>query len=151
MRLSKFQSFSIWVFGKSFNADCQDFILQSPPFCFAINMNRSNRIPIVSPELVAPRCSAKNVFLKISQNPQENTCARASFLLKLQASDCNFNKKGTLSEVFSCEFCGIYNTFIYRALPVAASFLSAPVNQTSERCNHYPILDNQFRLHNSIN
>ena len=26
------------------------------------------------------RCSVKNVFLKISQNAQENTCARVSFL-----------------------------------------------------------------------
>ena len=29
----------------------------------------------------------KKVFLKISQNWQENTCARGSFLIKLQASD----------------------------------------------------------------
>ena len=31
------------------------------------------------------RCSVKKVFLKISQNSPENVCARASFLLKLQA------------------------------------------------------------------
>ena len=30
-------------------------------------------------------CSVKKVFLEISQNPQENTCARISFLIKLQA------------------------------------------------------------------
>ena len=29
--------------------------------------------------------SAKKVFLEISQNSQENTCARVSFLLKFQA------------------------------------------------------------------
>ena len=34
---------------------------------------------------VVQRCSAKKVFLKISQNSQENTCARVSFLIKLQA------------------------------------------------------------------
>ena len=28
----------------------------------------------------------ENVFLEISQNSQENTCARVSFLIKLQAS-----------------------------------------------------------------
>ena len=28
----------------------------------------------------------KKVFLEISQNPQENTCARVSFLTKFQAS-----------------------------------------------------------------
>ena len=27
----------------------------------------------------------KKVFLEILQNPQENTCVRASFLIKLQA------------------------------------------------------------------
>ena len=32
------------------------------------------------------RCSAKKVFLEILQNSQENTCARVSFLIKLQAS-----------------------------------------------------------------
>ena len=30
------------------------------------------------------RCSVKKVFLKISQNSQENTCDRVSFLIKLQ-------------------------------------------------------------------
>ena len=30
----------------------------------------------------------KKVFLKISQNSQENTCARVSFLIKLQAYRC---------------------------------------------------------------
>ena len=33
-------------------------------------------------EGVARRCSVKNLFLKISQNSQENTCARVSFLIK---------------------------------------------------------------------
>ena len=35
-------------------------------------------------EAVTQRCSVKKVFLKISQNSQENTCARVSFLIKLQ-------------------------------------------------------------------
>ena len=30
------------------------------------------------------RCSVKKVFLEISQNSQKNTCARVSFLIKLQ-------------------------------------------------------------------
>ena len=33
-------------------------------------------------ETVAQRCSVKKVFLEISQNSQENTCARVSFLIK---------------------------------------------------------------------
>ena len=35
-------------------------------------------------EAVAQRCSVKNLFLEISQNSQENTCARVPFLIKLQ-------------------------------------------------------------------
>ena len=38
-----------------------------------------------SQEAVAQRYSVKKVFLEISQNSQENTCARDSFLIKLQA------------------------------------------------------------------
>ena len=37
-------------------------------------------------EVVAKRCSVKKVFLEISLNSQESTCARVSFLIKLQAS-----------------------------------------------------------------
>ena len=36
-------------------------------------------------EAVVQMCSVKKVFLKISQNSQENTCARVSYLIKLQA------------------------------------------------------------------
>ena len=73
-------------------------------------------------EAVIQRCSVKKVFLKISQNSQENTCARASFLIKLLAEACNFIKKEALAQVFSCEFCEIFkNTYFYRTPPVAAS------------------------------
>ena len=37
-------------------------------------------------EAVVQKCSAKKVFLEISQNSQQNTCARVCFLIKLQAS-----------------------------------------------------------------
>ena len=73
-------------------------------------------------EAVFRRCSVKKVFLEISQNAQENTCARVSFLIKLQAGACNFIKKEILAQVFSCEFCEISkNTFFYRT-PLAAAF-----------------------------
>ena len=50
----------------------------------------------------------KKVFLEISQNSQESTCARVPFLIKLQ--------------VFSSEFCEIFkNTFFYRTPLVAVS------------------------------
>ena len=34
-------------------------------------------------EAVVQSCSVKKVFIEISQNSQENTCARDSFLIKL--------------------------------------------------------------------
>ena len=62
----------------------------------------------------------KKVFLEISQNSQENPCARASLLIKLQA--CKFIKREALAQVFSCEFCGISkNTFLAKHLWEAAS------------------------------
>ena len=69
----------------------------------------------------------KKAFLEISQNSQKNTCARVSFLIKLQTL-----AKETLAQVFSCEFCGIFkNTSSYRTPLVAA--LSAAVRLIS-RC-----------------
>ena len=43
-------------------------------------------------------------LIEISQNSQESTCARVSFLIKLHAKACNFIKKETLAQMFSCEF-----------------------------------------------
>ena len=58
-------------------------------------------------EAVIQRCSLKKVFLEISQNSQENTRVRVSFLI-----------------MFSCKFYNISkNTFSYRTPPVAASEL----------------------------
>ena len=76
-------------------------------------------IKLLSAEAVVRRCSEKKVFLVISRNSHKNTCARVSFLIKLQASACNFIKKETLSQGkealakgFTCEFCEISkNTF----------------------------------------
>ena len=63
-------------------------------------------------EAVTQSCSVKNVFLKILQNLQKNTCARVSFLINLQTSG-NFIKKVALAQVFSHEFCEIFkNTFL---------------------------------------
>ena len=63
-------------------------------------------------EAVVPRCFVEKVFLEISQNSQENTCARVSFLIKLQALGLQLIKKESLAQLFSCEFCEISkNTF----------------------------------------
>ena len=53
----------------------------------------------------------QKVFLKISQNLQENTCVRFSFLIMLQA--LQFYEKETHTQVFSCEFCEIFKGTIF--------------------------------------
>ena len=77
-------------------------------------------------EAVSQMCSVKKVFLKISQNSEENTCVRVSFSIKLPDYQvCNFIRKETLPQVFSCEFYKIFkNTFFYRPPLVAASNIS---------------------------
>ena len=79
-------------------------------------------------EVVARRCSIKKVFLEISQNSQENTCARNHFLIKLQAKAWNFIKKESLTQMFSCEISKIFkNTFFYRTPAAVASFMTSNI------------------------
>ena len=49
-------------------------------------------------EVVVRRCSVKKMFLEISQNSQENTCACVSLLIKLQASGLRQNISGGFTE-----------------------------------------------------
>ena len=64
----------------------------------------------------------KMVFIKISQNSQENTCTRVSLLIKLQAVPATLLKKETLAQVFSWEFCVISkNTFFTEHIRMTAS------------------------------
>ena len=72
-------------------------------------------------EPVTRRCYVKKVFF-VFRKICRKTCARVSFLIKLQAEACNFIKKETLASVLSCKFCEISkNTFFYGTLPVADS------------------------------
>ena len=65
-----------------------------------------------------PEVFVKKLFLKTSENSQESTCARVSFLIKIFL----FIKKEVLAHVFSCKFCEILrNTLFYRTPLVAAS------------------------------
>ena len=80
------------------------------------------------------RCSVKKgvlwkkAFLKISQNSQENTWARVYFLIKLQVARveaCNFIKKETPAQVFSCDFVKVsMKTFFTEHLWMTASNLT---------------------------
>ena len=67
---------------------------------------------------VQPYSSVKKVFLKISQNSQENICVAVSFLIELLA----LTKKATPTHVSACEFCEIFEIiFLRTTFPVATS------------------------------
>ena len=69
-------------------------------------------------------CSVKTVFFKISKNSQENNCVRVSFLIKQQDSGVRHATLLKKRLWRTCEFCEIFqNTFSYRTLPVAASYM----------------------------
>ena len=87
-----------------------------------LQSHRNQSIDLDTAEAVVRRCSIKKVFLKISQNSQEDTCARISFLIKLQAWELQLYKKETLAQVLSFEVYEVFNnTYFYRTPPVAVS------------------------------
>ena len=80
-----------------------DRVLSTPLTLFYLIM-------VIMTETVAQRCSLKKVFLEISQNLQENTCARVSFLIKLQAVMIILylyfkTLKGCIGYIFANLFC----------------------------------------------
>ena len=57
-------------------------------------------------------CCKKGVIRNFVKFTGKHLCQSLSFLTKLQAQTCNFIKKETLAQLFSCEFCEIStNTF----------------------------------------
>ena len=73
------------------------------------------------------RSSSREVFckkgvLEISQNSQENTCARVSFLLKLKKRKKEILTQETLTQAFSCEFCEISKNTYFHRTPLVAAF-----------------------------
>ena len=61
-------------------------------------------------EAVVRRCSVKRVFLETLQNSQENTCARASFLIKLKARPATLLKKRLWGRCFPVNFVKFLRT-----------------------------------------
>ena len=74
------------------------------------NALRNTDLVLQLMEAVVRRRSAKKVFLEISQNSQENTCARVFCLIKLQAEPCSFIKKETLAQGFPDNFAKFLRT-----------------------------------------
>ena len=72
-------------------------------------------------EAVIQRCSVNKVFLKVLQNSQANTCTRVSLLTKLRPQACEYVKKETLAQVFSCEIFVVYKSTFFHRTPLAAA------------------------------
>ena len=111
-------------------------------YCFPTVLSFKNIKFSFNSEAVLQGCSVKKVFLEISQNSQESTCARVSFLMKMQDKACNFIKKETLPLVFSCEFCDICkNTFFTEHLRWLLLLIAALIfiSQTLVSFSIFPI------------
>ena len=91
-----------------------------------------------------PEMFFKRVLLKISQNSQENTYARVSFVINMQADAGNFIKKETWHRCFPVnfakierEFCGIFWVKVvakHMALgPLGPHFMHMRVNKMIHR------------------
>ena len=67
-------------------------------------------------EEVVQKCSIKKVFLKILQNSQGNPLCQSLFFNKTATS------KATLAQVFSCEYCKIFENIFFKRTPSVAAF-----------------------------
>ena len=77
-----------------------------------IVMNLRGSIPYFCTSSSHQMCSIKKSLLKSFAKFTESTCAKVSFLIKLQANTCNFIKDETLRQMFSSEFSENFkNTF----------------------------------------
>ena len=85
------------------------------------------------------RCSVRKGVLRNFVNSLENTCATVFFLIKLQAP-CNFIKKETLAQVFSCDFCEISkNTFFTEHLHATFFYYLIFTRVDLSNTTHWPI------------
>ena len=87
-----------------------------PLTIFAKNRVRNTPLVVVSCSVIMAdhrsshwRCSVEKSALKVLQNSQENTCTRV-FLIKLQASTCNFIKQRLQHRSFFVNFANFQRT-----------------------------------------
>ena len=78
--LNSFEECSVWKPAGPFVSHLN--IAFDSESTFRIPLKLDFRVPIS--EAVVRRCSVKKVFLKVSQNSQENSFARGSFLIELK-------------------------------------------------------------------
>ena len=73
-------------------------------------------------EAVVQSCSVEKVILEISQNSQENTCAKVSFLTELQASGLHVNTICSLFMMLVSYLATMY-LFLFLHFNIHAFFL----------------------------
>ena len=73
----------------------------------------------------------KKVFLKISQYSQQSTCARISFLIKLQAEAATLLKERRWDKCFAVNFANILETLFYRTPTVTDSVCKTAMANTN--------------------
>ena len=91
------------------------------------------------------RCSVKKMFLEISQNWQENTCVRVSFLIKLQAFFCRTPLVATFIPCWTVttEIKELWNLKLHtlagmlKALFILGIYFRAPRKVISFQGNHF--------------
>ena len=105
---------------------------------------------LVNTEVAVCRGSVKKMFLKISQNSQENTCIESC-----RFAGCSFIKKETPIQVLSCEFCEILkNTFFTEDIQTTASGDSKDSFKNEQRSHQkmlyeicdLPIFDKSYEI-----
>ena len=77
---------------------------------FEININSLIKSFFYMTRSSRPDVFCEKVFLEISQNSQENTCARVSFLIKLQAPPAALSKKRPWHRRFPVKFSKFLKT-----------------------------------------
>ena len=85
-------------------------------WCVIINFEQISHLVVLS-EAATRGVLWKEVFLEISQNSQENTCTRVSFLIKLQASGlrpATVLKKGLWHRYFPNNSAKFLRTLFHR-------------------------------------
>ena len=72
---------------------------------YSIKIRKKNH---VVPEAAVCRCSSKQLFFKISQYSQENTCVGVTYLIKLQAVNAKLLRTTFLQNTSGGYFCGLH-------------------------------------------
>ena len=102
-------------------------------FNFALNKSKKQSL-----EEVFSKNRKVGVLKNFAKFTGKHPCQ--SLLIKLQAEVCNFIKKETAAQVFSCEFCEHFkNTFLTEHLWITASEVlkgRAPANKSTLSLTH---------------